>query len=306
MPSAKSGAFGSAKMLYGAVRDVSGGTGEQRPMLLCGRKEPLDELIEAMGAEHAPGVQLFAVRRLQQGDAERLSTASVVVYGGEVVSGLDEQTRGDLEVVGLASAPKLAMLEALDLPSTAVSEAGRVRGLQPADLMPYRQGKFPAQRAMRRLSRRVGASGPWLASQLPAFRPYVVDELIETASKRNAKAALLIFVPGADMPVLTAVQMRLVLSIAACYGQKISSDRALELLSVLGAGFGFRAIAREMLDFVPFAGWAVQSGVAYSGTKALGKAADEYFAHGAIADASRVRAFAEGLRYEVEARLKRR
>jgi uncharacterized protein (DUF697 family) len=306
MPSAKSGAFGSAKMLYGAARDAGGSTAEQRPMLLCGRKEPLEGLIEAMGAEHAPGVQLFAVRRLQQGDAARLSTASVVVYGGEVVSGLDEQTRADLEVVGRASAPKLAMLEALDLPSAAVSEAGRVRGMRPADLMPYRQGKFPVQRAMRRLSLRVGGSGPWLASQLPAFRPYVVDELIEAAAKRNAKAALLIFIPGADMPVLTAVQMRLVLSIAACYGQKISTDRALELLSVLGAGFGFRAIAREMLDFVPFAGWAVQSGVAYSGTKALGKAADEYFAHGAIADASRVRAFAEGLRYEVEARLKRR
>ncbi|HET7380726.1 MAG TPA: DUF697 domain-containing protein [Gaiellales bacterium] len=306
MPSGSGGALGSAKMVVGSVRDVGRRTDEHRPMLLCGRKEPLEGLIEAMGAEHAPGVQLFAVRRLQEGDAARLSTASVVVYGGEVVSGLDEQTRGDLEVVGRASAPKLAMLEALDLPSAAVSEAGRVRGMQPSDLMPYRQGKFPVQRAMRRLSRRVGGSGPWLASQLPAFRPYVVDELIEAAAKRNAKAALLIFVPGADMPVLTAVQMRLVLAIAACYGQKISTDRAIELLSVLGAGFGFRAIAREMLDFVPFAGWAVQSGVAYSGTKALGKAADEYFAHGAIADASRVRAFAEGLRYEVEARLKRR
>ena len=36
MPSAKSGAFGSAKLLYGAVRDI-GGAAEQRPMLLCGR-----------------------------------------------------------------------------------------------------------------------------------------------------------------------------------------------------------------------------------------------------------------------------
>jgi uncharacterized protein (DUF697 family) len=306
MPSGSGGALGSAKLLIGSVRDAGRRTDEHRPMLLCGRKEPLETLIEAMGAEHAPGVQLFAVRRLQQGDSARLSTASVVVYGGEVVSGLDEQTCSDLEVVGRASAPKLAMLEALDLPSTAVSEAGRVRGMGPGDLMPYPQGKFPVQRAMRRLSRRVGGSGPWLASQMPAFRPYVVDELVEVAAKRNAKAALLIFLPGADMPVLTAVQMRLVLSIAACYGQRISTDRAIELLSVLGAGFGFRAIAREMLDLVPFAGWAVQSGVAYSGTKALGKAADEYFAHGAIADASRVRAFAEGLRYEVEEMLKRR
>jgi uncharacterized protein (DUF697 family) len=306
MPSAASGAFGSAKMLFGAVKDVRGGSSERKPMLLCGRKEPLDDLVEAMGAGSAAGVQLFAVRRLQAGDATKLSQASVVVYGGEVMSGLDDQTRADLEVVGRAGAPKLAMLEALDLPSTAVSAAGRVRGLEPADLMPYRQGRFPAERAMRRLADRVDGSGPWLASQLPAFRPFVVEQLTETAARRNAKAALLIFVPGADMPVLTAVQMRLVLSIAACHGQKVSPDRAVELLSVLGAGFGFRAIAREMLDVVPVAGWAVKSGVAYSATKALGRAADEYFAHGAVADASRLRALAEGLRYEVEALLKRR
>ena len=82
--------------------------------------------------------------------------------------------------------------------------------------------------------------------------------------------------------------------------------RALELLSVLGAGFGFRTIAREMLDLVPVAGWAIKSGVAYSATKALGKAADEYFARGAVADASRLRALALGLRVEVEALLRRR
>ena len=130
---------------------------------------------------------------------------------------------------------------------------------------------------MRELADRAGDSGPWLASLLPAFRPYVVDELIESAARRNARTSLMIFIPGADLPILTSMQMRMVLKIAACHGQKISPDRALELLTVLGAGFGFRMVARELLDFVPIAGWAVQSGIAYSGTKALGKAADEYF-----------------------------
>jgi uncharacterized protein (DUF697 family) len=300
-----SGVFGSAKMLAGAVKDVRGGSGEQKPLLLCGRSAPLDELADALGGD-SPAVQLFAVRRLGRDDASRLSRGSVVVYGGEVMSGLDDQTRADLEVIGKAKAPKLAMLEALDLPSPAVTAAGRIRGLQPADLMPYRQGHFPAHRAMELLAERAGPSGPWLASQLPALRPRVVNTLIEAAARRNAKAALLIFIPGADMPVLTAVQMRLVLQIAACHGQKVSPDRAVELLSVLGAGFGFRMIAREALDLVPVAGWAVKSGIAYSATKALGRATDEYFEHGAVADASRLRALAEGLRYEVEALLKRR
>jgi uncharacterized protein (DUF697 family) len=224
----------------------------------------------------------------------------VAVYGGEVLSGLDDQTRDDLKVIGRADVPKIAMLEALDLPSAAVTEAGRVRGVAPADVLPYRQGHFPSSRAMDMLAARVGPSGPWVASQLPALRPRIVDELIEAAARRNAKAALMIFIPGADMPVLTAVQMRLVLQIAACHGQKVSPDRAVELLSVLGAGFGLRMIAREALDLIPVAGWAVKSGIAYSGTRALGKAADEYFGRGAVADVSRLRAIAEGLRYELQ------
>ena len=108
------------------------------------------------------------------------------------------------------------------------------------------------------------------------------------------------------MPILTAMQMRMVLSIGACYGEKISPDRAVELLTVLGAGFGFRTIAREMLDFVPVAGWAAKSAFAYSATKALGKAADEYFAHGAVADVTRLRALLEGVRLEMQGRMKQR
>jgi uncharacterized protein (DUF697 family) len=91
----------------------------------------------------------------------------------------------------------------------------------------------------------------------------------------------------------------MVLGIGACHGEQVSTDRAVELLSVLGAGFGFRAVARELLDLVPVAGWAVKSAIAYSATKALGRAADEYFAHGAVADVSHLRALAEGVRAEV-------
>lgn len=303
------GAFSGAKLMYGAVRDVRGSDVEEHPLLLCGRKEPLEELRLALGADGPKGeraAQLFAVRRLTKDDASRLSRGSVVVYGGEVVGGLDDATRDDLKVIGRTSTRKLALLEALDLPSPAVAAAGRIRGITPADLLPYRRGRFPVQQAMKELADRAGNSGPWLASLLPAFRPYVVDELIESAARRNARTSLLIFIPGADLPILTTMQMRMVLKIAACHGQKVSPDRALELLSVLGAGFGFRMIARELLDFVPVAGWAIQSGVAYSGTKALGKAADEYFEHGAVADASRLRALAEGVKVEVQERLAKR
>ena len=51
-------------------------------------------------------------------------------------------------------------------------------------------------------------------------------------------------------------------------------------VAVVGAGLGFRTIAREALGFVPGLGWAVKGGMAYVGTKALGKAATAYFEQG--------------------------
>ncbi len=46
---------------------------------------------------------------------------------------------------------------------------------------------------------------------------------------------------------------------------------------MVGAGFGFRAIARTLLDFVPVAGWAVKGAIAYTGTRAIGEGAVRYF-----------------------------
>jgi uncharacterized protein (DUF697 family) len=72
-------------------------------------------------------------------------------------------------------------------------------------------------------------------------------------------------------------QIRLVLRIAIAYGQTVDANRAVELLGVVGVGFGFRAVAREALDFVPVAGWALKGAIAYTGTKAIGEAARRYF-----------------------------
>ena len=81
-----------------------------------------------------------------------------------------------------------------------------------------------------------------------------------------------------DMPILTFNQVRLVMRIALAHGEDIDRVRALELLSVVGAGFGFRAIARELLDLVPVGGWAVKGSIAYAGTRVVGEAAVRYFA----------------------------
>ena len=57
------------------------------------------------------------------------------------------------------------------------------------------------------------------------------------------------------------------LRIGLAHGFVIDQPRGAELVGVVGAGFGLPAVARELLDLVPVAGWAVKGAVAYTGTR---------------------------------------
>jgi uncharacterized protein (DUF697 family) len=86
-----------------------------------------------------------------------------------------------------------------------------------------------------------------------------------------------VFIPGADLPILTLNQIRLVLRIADAHGFEIDRDRIPEVLAVIASGFGFRALARKSVGLIPFVGWAIKGGFAYAGTRTLGEAAVRYF-----------------------------
>jgi uncharacterized protein (DUF697 family) len=146
---------------------------------------------------------------------------------------------------------------------------------------------LPIEELARVLARRLGEAATPLAARLPVLRDAVVDHLVESFARRNGLAAAAVFVPGADLPILTLNQARLVLRIASAYGVEIDGQRLPELLAVLGTGFGLRALARGALDFVPVAEWALKGAVAYAGTRAVGEAARRYFATQQQAGASR-------------------
>ena len=112
-----------------------------------------------------------------------------------------------------------------------------------------------------------------------AFRRAVSEEVIQNNARQNAFIGA-IPVPGADLPVMTANQGRMVLNIASIYGEEITLDRARELAGVLGAGFGFRALGRQVAKVVPFGGWAVSGAIGYAGTLAMGRVAMLYFERG--------------------------
>ena len=113
----------------------------------------------------------------------------------------------------------------------------------------------------------------------PVFRRAVCERIIHKNARQNGVIGALP-IPGADMPAIVANQGRMVLGIAALYGEEISLERARELLGVLAAGLGFRALARQVLKLVPVAGWAASGAIGYAATLAVGRAAIVYFERG--------------------------
>jgi uncharacterized protein (DUF697 family) len=120
-----------------------------------------------------------------------------------------------------------------------------------------------------------------LAAHLPAVRSAYCDHVILVNAKQNGVIGVVVVIPGADMPAMTANQIRMVLQIAAAYGEEIGPDRALEILSVVGSAFAFRALARQALVFVPGFGWVLKGAIGFTATLALGRAAVAYFEAGA-------------------------
>lgn len=102
-------------------------------------------------------------------------------------------------------------------------------------------------------------------------------EAVNATAVQNAGIGLVVFIPGADMPIMTLNQAKMLLQIAAAYGQPMGVERVKELAAVVGGAFAFRAAARQIVAFVPALGWAIKAAIGYTGTIAMGRTAVEYF-----------------------------
>jgi uncharacterized protein (DUF697 family) len=232
------------------LREVRRGTGDQRPLAVSGARE----LVPILARELRAGGDPSAVVE------DRVEGAALLVW------------------VGPPDKNALRAAKRAGIPIVAVSDERRVPYVLAEDVVRVPPGQgFPVEAIARAVAHRLGENATALAAKLPVLRPAVCDELIRSFSKKNGIISAAIFVPGVDMPMLTINQIRLVLRLALAHGQEIDRERALELLPVVGAGFGLRALARQLLEFVPLAGWAVKGGIAYTGTRAIGAAAVKYF-----------------------------
>lgn len=135
-----------------------------------------------------------------------------------------------------------------------------------------------------------------LGRRYPVLSEAVARRIVYRTAGQNALIGLAFFVPGTDMPAMTVNQVKMILSIASVYGQEIGRERALELVGVIGMGFGFRGLARSLTRSIPGIGWVLKAVTGYAATLALGMGAIRYFEKGAPAATSKVVAFAGSLK----------
>jgi uncharacterized protein (DUF697 family) len=248
--------------ILGLVRELRTSAKEDKPLAVSGAPE----LAAALRRELARGGVASSVR--DESSLERSAALVHVLTGPAGDSDLEllrRAQRAHVPIVVVLAGPQAGSQP--DPPYVLAENVVRV---------PPGSG-FPMDEIARAIARMLGEHATPLAARLPVLRDAVVDRLITHFARQNGFVGVAVFVPGADFPILTANQVRMLMRIADAYGYELDRERIPEVLGVIGTGYGFRTIARSLLGVIPIAGWAVKGGIAYGGTRALGEAAKRYF-----------------------------
>ncbi|MGB8908671.1 MAG: hypothetical protein WCC84_07965 [Candidatus Cybelea sp.] len=131
--------------------------------------------------------------------------------------------------------------------------------------------------------------------RLPVLRDCVASKLTRDAANNALKVAVASAVvdhipvvgivlgavaSAGDMVAITGIQVMLMLHIDAVYGRDPDVQRTWQVLPVIGGGFGWRTLARELAGFVPVAGIAIKGAIAYAGTIVVGEGVTFFHEHG--------------------------
>ena len=141
------------------------------------------------------------------------------------------------------------------------------------------------------------------ARHLPRFRGAVSRALVDETSRANAIYAastgvaeivpvLNIPLNVADMVVLTKNQLIMAYKIALASGKKGQPQEVMgEIIGVLGGGFLFRQVARQLVGLVPVWGIVPKIAVSYAGTWAIGQSVQLWAFKGKVPQQEELRGF---------------
>jgi hypothetical protein len=133
-----------------------------------------------------------------------------------------------------------------------------------------------------------------LARSFYPFRKPVVDHIIASVARENAIFAVASALPNvipsflelpwaigefaSDTAFITMNQVRMAFLVAAASDKEVGYDKQMaELVSIAAGAFGWRALARELVSFIPLgAGLIPKGAIAYAATYVLGKGLEHF------------------------------
>jgi small GTP-binding protein len=131
-----------------------------------------------------------------------------------------------------------------------------------------------------------------IGRELPAYRRNAAQRIIRNATLISLAAGLEPF-PLVDIPILLGNQIRLVLRLAALYGEPVDSTNTVrhlrELIAVMAGGLGLRYLAEQAAKAIPFGGDFISGAIAGAGTWAMGQVILEYYESGKKISPQRLR-----------------
>lgn len=219
------------------------------------------------------------LRDLQEAGLEE---AAVALYLLDAQKGLRREDFEMIKRIRESEKPLVVALNKSDLlkdPDDAAAEAAAKLGTQDVIPISARSGGNVAEELLPALIETSPEAAMILGRQLPNYRRDAANKQVRTAALISLAAGLEP-IPLVDIPILLGNQIRMVLRIAAIYGEPLTANYARELVATMAGGLLLRYLAEEAAKAVPFGGDLVSGAIAAAGTWSLGQVAIEYFEGG--------------------------
>ncbi len=214
---------------------------------------------------------------------EAIHEASAVLYLIDATQGVRPRDAEVIQRLRDGEKPFVVALNKTDLVPGDVDEAAaRVAArLHVTDVTPIsaQSGDNVAEELIPSLINTSPEVALMLGRMLPQYRRSAANKLVRTATLISLAAGLQP-IPLVDIPILLSNQVRMILRVAAVYGEPVSAQHLRELVATVAGGLAMRYLAEEVAKIAPFGGDLISGAIAAGGTYALGQVAIEYFERG--------------------------
>ncbi len=227
-----------------------------------------------------------------------LSQASVVVFLIDATRGLQTKDRELYDVIKKQNKPTILAVNKVD--ALRGGESGDQIATEIAVLLgavgvipvSAKTGENIAEELIPAMIEASPEAALVIGHELPAYRRAAGQRIIRNATLVSLAAGIEP-IPLIDIPILLGTQIRLVLRLAALYGEPLDANNALkyarELLATMVGGLGLRYLAEQAAKLVPFGGDFIAGAIAGAATWSIGQVALEYYDSGKQIKTSRLR-----------------